>query len=112
MKQDEYEDDIIAPFEGLMREAEESTLLNNLPSELNEKLIKIGRQILKMKIDSYAKECIATFAKGLPPKVAYLMLEPIMDGSARGDVRKELNKTLKVLRQKEQNEVNKDVHGA
>ncbi len=51
-----------------------------------------------MKIDPYAKELIVTFARALPPKLAYTMLEPIMDGRARGDIRKELKFSIEILR--------------
>lgn len=101
LDEEEYEDDIIAPLEGLMRESEESLLLSQLPEELIKKLCAIGQKILTMKIDSYAKEAVASFAKALPPQAAYQMLKPIMDGRARGDLRKELNQTLKILQQKE-----------
>ncbi|MNP80719.1 hypothetical protein D3C76_1788910 [compost metagenome] len=72
-----------------------------LNTEFNEKLVEIGSHILKMKIDSYAKEIIAIFAKALSPQYAYPMLEPIMNGRAKGDVRKELERSLLILRQKE-----------
>ena len=55
-----------------------------------------------MKIDSYAKELIVTFARALPPKLAYNMLEPVMNGRARGDIRKELKISIEILQKREQ----------
>ncbi|MBC2582911.1 HEAT repeat domain-containing protein [Clostridium sp. DJ247] len=101
MNKDDYEDVIIKCLEGLLRAAEESVILNTLTDDLNRKLAEVGARILKMKIDSYAKEVIATFAKALPPKYAYDLLEPIMNGRVRGDVRKELENSIQILRQKE-----------
>jgi hypothetical protein len=100
----EYDDDIISGLEGLVRASEETSLLSELDASLCEKLSVVCAKFLEMKIDLYTKELIAEFARALPPKVAYKMLEPIMDGRAKGDVRKELNISLQILRQKEQNE--------
>lgn len=100
LKKNDYEDIIISCLDGLLRVSESSSILSELTEDTSEKLSKIGAEILKMKIDSYAKEVIATFARALPPKYAYAMLEPIMDGSAKGDVKKELNASLKILSQK------------
>ncbi|WP_438347721.1 hypothetical protein ACP8HI_18890 [Paenibacillus sp. FA6] len=101
MKRDDYEDVIIKGLEALWSASEECILFSMLNTEFNEKLVEIGSQILKVKIDSYAKEIIAIFAKALLPQYAYAMLEPIMNGRAKGDVRKELEKSLLILRQKE-----------
>ncbi len=102
IKNDEYQNDIITCLEGLMRASEAGSLFKEIDAEYIEKLKQASFQILKMRIDSYAKEIIATYAKELPPKIAYKMLEPILGGSAKGDVRKELERTLKVLRQEEE----------
>lgn len=101
MKKEEYEDVIIKGLEALWTAAEDSSLLRNLGPEYNEKLVEVGTHVLKMKIDSYAKEIIAIFAKALSPEYAYLMLEPIMNGRAKGDVKKELEKSIQILRQNE-----------
>ncbi|AKG37427.1 hypothetical protein VK70_25580 [Paenibacillus durus ATCC 35681] len=104
MKKNDYEDVIIKGLEALWSASEESSLLSLLNTEFNEKLVEIGSQILKIKIDSYAKEVIAIFAKALPPKYAYSMLEPIMNGRVKGDIRTELERSLLILRQKEKEE--------
>ena len=104
IKRDEYHDDIITCLEGLMRVSEMKSLFNEIDIEYIVRLKNACIQVLRMKIDSYAKEIIATFAKELPPEIAFNMLEPIMDGKAKGDVRKELELTLKALHQKELNQ--------
>lgn len=101
MKKDYYDDVIIVGLEGLLTATEQGSFLNKLENDINEKLVVIGSKILQMKIDSYAKELIAEFSKDLPPKYAFEMLEPIMNGRARGDVRKELENSIKILREKE-----------
>lgn len=103
-KKDEYDDDIISGLEGLLRASKETSSLSQLDATLYEKLSNACFKFLEMKIDSYAKEIIAEFARALPTKVAYKMLEPIMGGRAKGDVRKELNLSLQILRQKEKDE--------
>ncbi|MBU3179439.1 hypothetical protein [Clostridium estertheticum] len=101
MNRADYEDVIIICLEGLLRAAEESVFLNSLEDDLNIKLAEIGARILKMKIESYAKEVIVTFAKALPVKYAYALLEPIMNKRVRGDIRKELENSIQILKQKE-----------
>lgn len=49
-----------------------------------------------LKIDSYEKKIIAIFARGLSKERAYEVPKPIM-GKARGDVKKQLKRTLKIL---------------
>ncbi|MCM3294257.1 HEAT repeat domain-containing protein [Paenibacillus sp. MER 180] len=100
LKRDDYEDVIICALEALWN-ASEKRLLSLFNIEYYQKLIAIGKQILNIKIDSYAKEIVAIFAKDLPPKYAYEMLEPIMNGKAKGDIAKELTHTLSFLHQKE-----------
>ncbi|OAB38858.1 hypothetical protein [Paenibacillus glacialis] len=102
MKKDDYEDVIIKGLEALWSASEESNFFSMLNKKFYEKLVELGSQILKMKIDSYAKEVISIFAKALSPQYAYAMLEPIMNGRAKGDVRKELEKSLLILQEKEQ----------
>lgn len=101
-KKDDYEEDVIACLESFLRASETSTILCQLRDDVYEKLSSVCSEVLKMKIDPYAKEVIATFARALPPKHAYAMLEPIMGGRARGDIRKELEYSIEILRQKEQ----------
>lgn len=101
LNREDYEDAIIKGLEGLLKAADESLFLNELPDEANNKLVNVCKIILNMKIESYAKEVIATFSKALRPKVAYDLLQPIMNGRARGDVKKELQNSLSILKQKE-----------
>ncbi|MBP8083940.1 MAG: hypothetical protein KAZ87_12130 [Spirochaetes bacterium] len=101
LKKDDFEDIMMSCLDGLLRVSESSSILSELPEDTIEKLSKTGAEILKMKIDSYAKEVIATFARALPPKYAYEMLEPIMNRRAKGDVKKELNASFKILKSKE-----------
>lgn len=100
LKKDDFEDVLMSCLDGLFIISERSSLLSELPKINIEKLSKTGAEILKMKIDSYAKEIIASLARALPPKYAYEMLEPIMDGRAKGDVKKELNASLRILKSK------------
>lgn len=86
MKKNDYEEDVIACLEALLRGSETSDCLSQLDNDLYSKLISSCEKILKMKIDSYAKELIVTFARFLPPKLAYSILEPIMEVPTRGDV--------------------------
>jgi len=101
LKKDDYEDVLMSCLDGIFRVSESSSILSELPKDAVEKLSITGAEILKMKIDSYAKEVVASFARALPAKYAYAMLEPIMDGRAKGDVKKELNASLKILKSKE-----------
>lgn len=101
LNREDYEDAIIKGLEGILKATEESSFLNELSDEVNNKLTNVCKIILNMKIESYAKEVIVTFSKGLRPKVAYDLLKPIMDGRARGDVKKELQNSLNILKQKE-----------
>jgi len=100
ISRDYLEDGIIKYLEGLLRASEETETLQNLSEKYCTILVAAGRKILEMKIDSYAKELIAEFARALPAAVAYDLLEPIMNGKAKGDVKKELNITLNLLQQK------------
>lgn len=101
IKKAEFEEDVIACLEAFLKVSETCNLLSELDDTLYEKLSGVCSELLKMKIDAYAKEVIVTFARALPPKIAYTMLEPIMNGRARGDIRKELECSLEMLRQKE-----------
>lgn len=102
MKKNDYEEDVIACLEALLRVSETSSILSHLENDLYNKLISYCSKLLQVKIDPYAKELIVSFARALPPKFAYTMLEPIMDGPVRGDIRKELKFTLEILQKREQ----------
>lgn len=102
LKRDEYEDVIIKSLEGIMRTAEETSILSQLKDNEYEILINAGMQILKMRIDSYAKEIVVSFAKFLPSKIAFSMLKPILNKSIRGDLRKELELSLQALKEKDE----------
>lgn len=102
MKKNDYEEDVIACLEALSRVSETSSILSHLENDLYNKLISYCSELLQVKIDPYAKELIVTFARALPPELAYTMLEPIMDGRARGDIRKELKFTIEILQKREQ----------
>lgn len=99
----EYEDVILISLESLMTVAEETSLLRQLPEDHYVRLSKTCLRILQMRIDSYAKELIAMFARELPPETAYTVLKPLI-GKARGDVRKELNISLNILEKRAQEE--------
>ncbi|MFF2484343.1 hypothetical protein [Paenibacillus sp. NPDC058071] len=101
MKRGDYEDDIIIGLEALWTALEDYTLSCTLDDVLLDKLVFVGSTILKMKIDSYAKEVIAIFSKYIPAQNAYVLLEPIMNGRAKGDIRKELERSLLILQQEE-----------
>lgn len=105
LKKTSYEDAIIKGLESLWRASEQKKpLMDYVSSVFIEKLVEIGSQILKMKIDSYTKEVIVIFAKYLKPQYAYSMLEPIVNSSIRGDIKRELEKTLQILQMDKRNE--------
>jgi hypothetical protein len=93
----DWEDDVIACIEGLSFAATQGDLLRDLSEPDLQLLHNSGAHILAMKIDPYAKEGVVELARGLPPALALSMLRPIMDGKARGDVRKALKETLHIL---------------
>ncbi|WP_166243411.1 HEAT repeat domain-containing protein [Paenibacillus turpanensis] len=98
---DDWEDVVIKGLEAVWIASEQNSVLNMLTNQYFEKISIIGSKILKSKIDPYAKEVVAIFSKHLPTQYAYEMLEPIMNGRAKGDLKKELEKSLQILLQKE-----------
>ncbi len=100
LNKDDYTDAVIQGVEAVSKAMESYNLLEHLSCDYYSKLAVTGKKLLEMKLDSIVKETIADFSKGLPPSYAYSMLEPIMNGKARGDVKRELNKSLAILAMK------------
>lgn len=100
LNQDDYTDAVIQGVEAVSKALERYHLLEHLTDNYYSKLAVAGKKLLEMKLDSIVKETVAEFSKGLPPFYAYSMLEPIMNGKARGDVKRELNKSLVILEKK------------
>lgn len=101
LNQDDYTDAVIQGVEAVSKAMERYHLLEHLSLDYYSKLAVAGKKLLEMKLDSIVKETVAEFSKGLPPSYAYSMLEPIMNGKARGDVKRELNKSLAILEKKD-----------
>lgn len=100
LSRDEFEDAIIVGLEVIWTIMEETTLLHDLHESSYKKLLSACGQIFNLKIDTYAKEIIVIFARGLSVARAYELLAPIMN-IARGEVKKELKETLKILEERE-----------
>lgn len=101
LKKDDYVDAVIQGVEAVSTAMVRHNLLDELSEEDYCRLAATGKKLLEMRVDSIVNESIAEFSKGLPPSYAYLMLEPIMNGKAKGDVRRELKKSLEILKAKE-----------
>ena len=101
LKKDDYVDAVIQGVEAVSTAMVRHNLLDELSEEDYCRLAATGKKLLEMRVDSIVNESIAEFSKGLPPFHAYFMLEPIMNGKAKGDVRRELKKSLEILRAKE-----------
>lgn len=101
LTKDDYEDAVIRGLEAICNAMEKHNLLHHLSNDDYGKLSTTGKRFLEMRLDSIAKESIAIFSKGLPPSYAYSMLEPILKHKAKGDVQKELKKSLAILNEKE-----------
>jgi hypothetical protein len=103
--EDDYTDAVIQGLEAVSKAMERHNLLEQLSDNYYSKLAVTGKKLSEMKLDSIVKETVAEFSKGLPPpSYAYSMLEPIMNGKARGDVKRELNKSLAILEKRERYE--------
>lgn len=100
LSHDEFEDVIIKGLEAIWTIMEETTLLNDLDEISYKKLLDVCKQIFSLRIDTYAKEIIAIFARGLSVTRAYELLAPIIN-TARGEVKKELKATIKLLEKRE-----------
>ncbi|MBB5195536.1 DUF7716 domain-containing protein [Anaerocolumna cellulosilytica] len=108
LNKDDYTDAVIQGVEAVSKAMESYNLLEHLSCDYYSKLAVTGKKLLEMKLDSIVKETIADFSKGLPPSYAYSMLEPIMNGKARGDVKRELNKSLAILAMKREKKEEKE----
>lgn len=92
----DYEDAIIVGLEVIWTITEDTDLLEQIEENVYRELLNVCKKVYSIKIDSYAKEIIAIFVRGLSVTRAYEVLEPIIN-TAKGEVKKEVKKTLKYL---------------